>query len=81
MDADNIERHTIPWQQILMFFTRTQAPHEWASLNYKFTRRQRAASATARLDDNSEHSESEHLESDTENQPTQRIASESLANQ
>ncbi|OGE46773.1 hypothetical protein PENARI_c114G07895 [Penicillium arizonense] len=43
MDADNIERHTIPWQQILMFFTRTQAAHEWASPNYKFTRRQRAA--------------------------------------
>ena len=43
MDADNIERHTIPWQQILMFFTRTQATHEWASPNYKFTRRQRAA--------------------------------------
>ncbi|OGE47078.1 hypothetical protein PENARI_c067G09836 [Penicillium arizonense] len=43
MDADNIERHTMPWQQILMFFTRTQASHEWASPNYKFTRRQRAA--------------------------------------
>ena len=43
MDADNIERHTIPWQQILMFFTRTQAAHEWASPNYKFTKRQRAA--------------------------------------
>jgi hypothetical protein len=43
MDADNIERHTIPWQQLLMFFTRTQASHEWASPNYKFTRRQRAA--------------------------------------
>ena len=28
MDANNIERHTIPWQQILMFFTRTQAEHE-----------------------------------------------------
>ncbi|KAJ6093870.1 hypothetical protein N7467_002715 [Penicillium canescens] len=28
IDADNIERHTIPWQQILMFFTRTQATHE-----------------------------------------------------
>jgi hypothetical protein len=103
MDADNIERHTVPWQQILMFFTRTQAAHEWASPNYKFTRRQRAAwnslwklaqpgasprsaspatasSATASLDDNSEHS-SEHSESDTEDQPTQRIASESLANQ
>jgi hypothetical protein len=23
MDADNVKRHTIPWQQILMFFTRT----------------------------------------------------------
>jgi hypothetical protein len=108
MDADNIERHTIPWQQILMFFTRTQAAHEWASPNYKFTRRQRAAwnslwklaqpgasprsatprSATPRsatassasLDDNSEHLESELLESDAESQPTQRIASESLAN-
>jgi hypothetical protein len=43
MDADNIERHTIPWQQILMFFARTQTTHEWASPNYKFTKRQRAA--------------------------------------
>ena len=43
MDADNIEGHTVPWQQILMFFTRTQATHEWASPNYKFTKRQRAA--------------------------------------
>jgi hypothetical protein len=99
MDADNIERHTIPWQQILMFFTRTQATHEWASPNYKFTKRQRAAwnslwklaqpgaspslgiarsasLATASLDDTS----SEHSENGPEDQPIQRIASESPAN-
>ncbi|KAJ6080557.1 hypothetical protein N7467_010310 [Penicillium canescens] len=106
MDADNIERHTIPWQQILMFFTRTQGAHEWASPNYKFTKRQRAAwnslwrlaqpgvspsparsatarsaiarSATASLATASSDHNSEHLES--EDQPTQRIASESPVN-
>ena len=104
MDADNIERHTVPWQQILMFFTRTQASHEWASPNYKFTRRQRAAwnslwklaqpgvspsvasvaiarsASVATASDNSDDLESEHSESNTEDHPTQRIASESLAN-
>ncbi|OQD63803.1 hypothetical protein PENANT_c446G07609, partial [Penicillium antarcticum] len=43
MDAENIERYTIPWQQILMFFVRTQASHEWASPYYRFSKRQRLA--------------------------------------
>ncbi|KAJ5863524.1 uncharacterized protein N7529_005440 [Penicillium soppii] len=46
MDGDNVKRHTVPWQQILMFFTRTQAPHDWASPHYRFSKRQRAAWAT-----------------------------------
>jgi hypothetical protein len=43
MDAENIERHTIPWQQVLVFFARTQATHEWDSPKYRFSKRQRAA--------------------------------------
>ena len=102
MDANNIERHTIPWQQILMFFTRTQAEHEWASPYYQFTKRQRAAwnslwrlaqrsasassgtassgtasSASASSGRASSCESSKHSdESDSEDQPTRRIASE-----
>jgi hypothetical protein len=43
MDEDNIVRHTIPWQQVLMFFARTQTDHEWQSPRYRFTQRQRKA--------------------------------------
>lgn len=43
MDEDNIIRHVIPWQQVLMFFTRTQTRHDWASPHYRFTERQRKA--------------------------------------
>lgn len=43
MDEDNIVRHTIPWQQVLMFFVRTQTQHDWASPHYRFTERQRKA--------------------------------------
>ncbi|KAJ5860055.1 uncharacterized protein N7529_007365 [Penicillium soppii] len=46
MDGEAVKRHTVPWQQILMFFTRTQAPHDWASPHYRFSKRQRAAWAT-----------------------------------
>lgn len=41
MDADSIQRHCLPWQQILMFFARTQIPHQWKSPPYHLTRRQR----------------------------------------
>lgn len=43
MDEDNIIRHVIPWQQVLMFFVRTQTEHDWASPHYRFTERQRKA--------------------------------------
>lgn len=43
MDEDNIIWHVIPWQQVLMFFTRTQTRHDWASPHYRFTERQRKA--------------------------------------
>ena len=43
MDEDNIVRHTIPWQQVLMFFVRTQIQHDWESPHYRFTERQRKA--------------------------------------
>ena len=43
MDEDNIVRHAIPWQQVLMFFVRTQIEHDWESPHYRFTERQRRA--------------------------------------
>jgi hypothetical protein len=41
-DAE-LERHVEPCQRILMFFARTQVPHEWESPAYRFNRQQRAA--------------------------------------
>ncbi|KAI9035034.1 uncharacterized protein KD926_004698 [Aspergillus affinis] len=41
MDEESIQRHVYPWQQLLTFFARTQAPHDWASPPYDFTPRQR----------------------------------------
>jgi hypothetical protein len=43
MDQEAIVKHTRPWQQVLMFFARTQKEHAWKSPGYKFTRRQREA--------------------------------------
>lgn len=43
MDEESIIRHIQPWQQILMFFARTQVAHEWTSPVYRFTTRQRRA--------------------------------------
>ncbi|KAG9382309.1 DUF3505 domain containing protein [Pyrenophora tritici-repentis] len=42
MDKNAIVKHTRPWQQMLMFFARTQKEHGW-SPKYRFTRRQREA--------------------------------------
>jgi RecQ family ATP-dependent DNA helicase len=43
MDRDAIVKHARPWQQMLMFFARTQKEHTWKSPRYQFTRRQREA--------------------------------------
>jgi hypothetical protein len=43
MDEEQIQRHVEPWQQILMFFARTQVEHDWQSPPYRFTPRQRRA--------------------------------------
>ena len=43
MVEDAIAKHCIPWQLVLMFFARTQVPHEWSSPKYPFTRRQKRA--------------------------------------
>jgi hypothetical protein len=43
MDKDAIVKHTRPWQQVLMFFARTQKEHTWKSPGYKFTRQQQEA--------------------------------------
>ncbi|EDN06580.1 predicted protein [Histoplasma mississippiense (nom. inval.)] len=41
MDEESIAEHVRPWQQMLMFFARTQVEHEWTSAQYRFTPRQR----------------------------------------
>ncbi|KAJ4405824.1 hypothetical protein N0V91_004933 [Didymella pomorum] len=43
MDEKSIVEHVRLWQQILMFFARTQQEHAWKSPAYRFTRRQREA--------------------------------------
>ncbi|KAJ5609933.1 hypothetical protein N7510_006652 [Penicillium lagena] len=43
MDEEQIQRHVEPWQQIVMFFARTQVEHDWQSPPYRFTPRQRRA--------------------------------------
>src|SRR6186713_1535079 len=42
-EAGDLTRNSKPWQQVLMFFARTQGNHEWSSPEYKFTSRQSAA--------------------------------------
>jgi hypothetical protein len=34
MDTTSIQKHVEPWQRVLMFFVRTQAPHDWDSPPY-----------------------------------------------
>jgi hypothetical protein len=41
MDEAAIQKHVRPWQQILAFIARTQAPHDWTSPKYGMTARQR----------------------------------------
>nr|GEZ17793.1 RecQ helicase L2 [Tanacetum cinerariifolium] len=43
MDEQSIVKHVRPWQQMVMFFARTQREHTWKSPRYRFTRRQREA--------------------------------------
>lgn len=43
-EVASIKHHCRPWQQMLMFFIRTQRPHDWSSPAYQFNRRQTTAS-------------------------------------
>lgn len=43
MDEKLIGDHVLQWKQILMFFAQTQKDHDWQSLKYRFTRREREA--------------------------------------
>ena len=43
MDEKTIGEHVRPWQQMLMFFWRTQQEHTWKSPKYQFTKQQRQA--------------------------------------
>ena len=40
MDEDSVDSHVQPWQQVLMFFVRTQAENDWESPEYQFTQQQ-----------------------------------------
>ena len=42
-DSKTVNDRCRPWQQMLMFFVRTQRQHEWKSPAYRFSRRQFAA--------------------------------------
>lgn len=42
-DRSQIGRQGRAWQQIMMFFVRTQFPHQWKSPSYRFNQRQRRA--------------------------------------
>jgi hypothetical protein len=41
IDKTAVQKHVHPWQQILIFITRTQVPHDWTSPKYGMTARQR----------------------------------------
>jgi hypothetical protein len=43
IDKKLISEHVRLWQQMLIFFARTQREHAWKSPKYRFTRRQREA--------------------------------------
>ncbi|KAJ4398868.1 hypothetical protein N0V91_009870 [Didymella pomorum] len=70
MDEKSIVEHVRPWQQILMFFARTQREHAWKSPAYRFTRRQRetwealvkAAEKSVERDEAEEEEEEEQME-------------------
>ncbi|CAG8359639.1 unnamed protein product, partial [Penicillium salamii] len=40
LDPAGIQKHVAPWQEMMMFFARTQMEHSWPSPPYAFTRRQ-----------------------------------------
>jgi hypothetical protein len=67
MDKDAIVKHMRPWQQMLMFFARTQREHTWKSPQYRFTRRQREAwEALVEQAERSVEGEEEEAEGDEE---------------
>jgi hypothetical protein len=84
MDKDAIVRHTRPWQQVLMFFARTQKEHAWKSPGYKFTRQQQeawkaliskaeaAAAGEAEEDDDKDDDKDDKAEADEEQGSTRQ---------
>lgn len=42
-DHKAVQKQCRPWQQMVMFFVRTQEPHQWKSPPYHFNRRQQEA--------------------------------------
>ena len=71
MDKDAIVKHARQWQQMLMFFARTQREHTWKSPRYRFTRRQQEAWEAlveqAEREVDGEEADEEDVEEETEN--------------
>jgi hypothetical protein len=95
IDKEAIVKHTRPWQQVLMFFARTQKQHAWKSPQYRFKRRQRevwealvreatrtAAADAAEIDEEGEEQEDDNepeLEVDETDQATEAAPDQSAA--
>ena len=77
-DAKTVHDQCKPWQQMLMFFVRTQREHGWKSPPYRFNQRQFAAyekfiataDATTVSDDESEGGEESEVGSDVGSEPS-----------
>jgi hypothetical protein len=68
MDKEAIVKHTRPWQQMLMFFARTQREHAWKSPQYRFRRRQREAwEALVHEAERATGGEAEEIDEETDN--------------
>jgi hypothetical protein len=68
MDEKSIGQHVRPWEQMLMFFARTQREYTWKSPPYRFTRRQGEAwevlarrAGDNREDDNEDDNEEDEV--------------------
>ncbi len=77
-DAKTVDDQCKPWQQMLMFFVRTQREHGWKSPPYRFNERQSvayakliaAAETAAESDHESEGREGSEVESNVGSEPS-----------
>jgi hypothetical protein len=80
MDEKSISEHVWPWQQMLIFFARTQREHTWKSPKYRFTRRQREAwEALVEEAQRSARGEQEQEEEEGEEMEVEEVEEEMIA--